>query len=125
MAGGKSFAKRMCREVRYSALALRRVKSSTRPRGALVQCDRASYHPTRRTDHIGWWDAKSGDGMKRREFLCLLGAASAWPLSTRAQQPTTPLIGYLDGSGLPRWFEAFRHGMSDLGYVQGRTIAIE
>jgi putative ABC transport system substrate-binding protein len=63
--------------------------------------------------------------MKRREFLCLLGAASAWPLATRAQQPTIPLIGYLDGSGLPRWFEAFRRGMSDLGYVQGRTIAIE
>jgi putative ABC transport system substrate-binding protein len=36
-----------------------------------------------------------------------------------------PVIGYLDGSGVPRWFEAFQRGMNDLGYVQGRTIAIE
>jgi putative tryptophan/tyrosine transport system substrate-binding protein len=63
--------------------------------------------------------------VKRRTFISLLGGAAVWPLSARAQQPATPVIGYLDGSGLPRWFEAFQRGLNDLGYVQGRTIAIE
>ena len=49
----------------------------------------------------------------------------AWPLAAQAQQPAIPVVGYLDGSGLSRWFEAFQHGMSDLGYVHGRTIVIE
>jgi putative tryptophan/tyrosine transport system substrate-binding protein len=64
--------------------------------------------------------------MERRKFITLVGgAAVAWPLAAQAQQPAVPLVGYLDGSGLPRSFEAFQLGMSDLGYVQGRTIAIE
>jgi putative tryptophan/tyrosine transport system substrate-binding protein len=71
------------------------------------------------------YDAGMGAGMKRRGFLGVLGGAVAWPLAAQAQQPAIPVVGYLDGSGLPRWFEAFQHGMSDLGYVQGRTIAIE
>ncbi|HXO70349.1 MAG TPA: ABC transporter substrate-binding protein, partial [Bradyrhizobium sp.] len=63
--------------------------------------------------------------MKRREFLGGLGAAAAWPLAARGQQHAIPVVAYLDGSGVPRWFEAFQLGMSDLGYVQGRTISIE
>jgi putative ABC transport system substrate-binding protein len=63
--------------------------------------------------------------MKRREFVGGLAGAAAWPLVAHAQQPAMPIIGYLDGSGVPRWFEAFKLGMSDLGYVQSRTIAIE
>ena len=63
--------------------------------------------------------------MRRREFLGALGgAATLWPVISHAQQPV-PVIGYLDASGLPRWFEAFQRGLNDLGYVQGRTIAIE
>ena len=63
--------------------------------------------------------------MRRREFIAALGGAAAMPLAARAQQRPIPLIGYLDGSGLPRWFEAFRHGLNALGYVQGQTIVVE
>lgn len=67
--------------------------------------------------------------MNRREnifaLVVLASAAAAWPFATRAQRQGIPLIGYLDSSGLPRWFEAFQRGLHDLGYVQGRTIAIE
>ena len=61
--------------------------------------------------------------MRRREFITILGVF--WPFAARAQQRPTPLIGYLDGSGLPRWFEAFQRGLNELGYVQGQTIAVE
>jgi hypothetical protein len=66
--------------------------------------------------------------MKRREFIAGLGGAAAWPLAARAQQPELPLIGYLDvGSPesavdrIPR----FRKGLSEIGFVEGRNIAIE
>jgi putative ABC transport system substrate-binding protein len=63
--------------------------------------------------------------MKRREFLGGLGSAAAWPLAAQGQQHAIPVVAYLDGSGVPRWFEAFQLGMNDLGYVQGRTISLE
>ena len=60
----------------------------------------------------------------RREVLVALGgAAAAWPLAARAQQRTAvPQIGILD-PGLPQHFEAFRRGMDDLGYVEGRSVS--
>ena len=65
--------------------------------------------------------------MKRRAFIALLGSTTAaLPFAVRAQRPATiPVIGYLDSSGLPNWYEAFKSGLNDLGYVQGQTIAIE
>ena len=67
--------------------------------------------------------------MNRREnvfaFVVLGGTAVAWPFAARAQQQQLPVIGYLDSSGVPKWFDAFQNGLTDLGYVQGRTIAIE
>jgi putative tryptophan/tyrosine transport system substrate-binding protein len=64
--------------------------------------------------------------VKRREFITLVGGAAMWPVAARAQQRgTLPVIAYLDGSGLPHWFEGLQQGLNDLGYVQGRTIAIE
>src|SRR5262249_41707959 len=68
--------------------------------------------------------------MKRREFITLLGgAAAAWPLAARAQQAAKlPTIGYL-GSGTPltdsQWVAAFVQRMRELGWVDGRNVAIE
>src|SRR5262245_56258186 len=62
--------------------------------------------------------------MKRREFVGLIGGAAAWPFAARAQRPTTPLIGYLS-PGPPGPIPAFRTGLSEMGYVEGRNVTIE
>ena len=66
--------------------------------------------------------------MKRRELLLLLGGAMTASRALRAQQKAIPVIGYL-GSESPGPFapfvEAFRHGLSETGYVEGQNVAIE
>ena len=63
--------------------------------------------------------------MKRREFITFAAGAAAWPLAARGQQRPTklPVIGIIDPAAT--WHHFFRQGLLDLGYIEGRNIAIE
>ena len=62
--------------------------------------------------------------MKRRQFITLIGGAAVWPLAARAQQPVSkiPRVGIIDPAA--QW-DPFRQGLRELGYIEGRNIAIE
>ena len=66
--------------------------------------------------------------MRRREFITLLGGAAAWPLIARAQQPAMPTIGVLGTASAlawSKWTDAFVQRLRALGWIEGRTVAIE
>src|SRR5262249_28668153 len=74
-------------------------------------------------------DHRRGDRMRRREFVTLLGGAAAWPLAARAQQAgKQPTIGYFSPHGRSfdtHLFAAFAGRLRELGWIEGRTVAIE
>jgi putative ABC transport system substrate-binding protein len=66
--------------------------------------------------------------MRRREFIAGLGGTAAWPVATRAQQRTMPVIGYLNGASavqFPHLLAGFRKGMTETGFTEGWNVAIE
>ena len=68
-------------------------------------------------------------GIRRRDFITLLGGATAWPLAARAQQPAMPLVGYLSlnsaAAEAPSRVPGFKLGLSQIGYIEGQNVTIE
>jgi putative tryptophan/tyrosine transport system substrate-binding protein len=66
--------------------------------------------------------------MRRREFITLMGGGVTWPVAGRAQKPVTPVIGFLSGRSQDEASgdtAAFHQGLSEMGYVEGRNVALE
>src|SRR6478672_2616565 len=76
-----------------------------------------------------WSSATRTKPMRRREFITGLGsAAMAWPLASNAQQPSMPVVGFVHSQLADTYgdrLRAFRQGLADTGYVEGRNVVVE
>jgi putative ABC transport system substrate-binding protein len=67
-------------------------------------------------------------GIRRRDFISVIGGAVAWPIAAHAQQPAMPVVGFLSSAsleGLSPYLATFRQGLGETGFVEGRNVAIE
>ena len=69
-----------------------------------------------------------GQAMRRRDFVrAIVGSATAWPLTARAQQPAIPVIGYLDSrspEAVQNRLRGFHQGLKEAGYIEGENVTI-
>jgi len=66
--------------------------------------------------------------MRRRDFIALIGAATTWPLTARAQRPAMPIIGFLDPTSLEKYKPfvlAFHNGLREVGFLEGTNVVFE
>src|SRR5947208_10562974 len=66
--------------------------------------------------------------MRRRDFIMVVSGAALWPLAARAQQPSVPVVGFLHSASpgpFARAVDAFRKGLSETGYIEGRNVVVE
>src|SRR5262249_30415532 len=101
--------------------ARHQVRVCDQPQGCKSFGFRRPANPTR--------PRRRDDRVKRREFMTLLGGAAAWPLEARAQQPgKLPTLGFLgaaSASSWSPWVAAFLQRLRELGWIEGRNLAIE
>jgi len=67
--------------------------------------------------------------VRRREFISLIAGATVWPFAARAQQPAMPVVGFLGvvsgPEAIPDLLAAFRRGLAEAGFVEGKNLVIE
>src|SRR6478609_11312109 len=70
----------------------------------------------------------TGANMRRRQFIVLLGGAAVWSALAQAQQPTTPIVGFMSGRSpddSSHLVAAFHQGLGETGFVEGKNLTVE